>query len=316
MCCLFGLMDRSHSFNGRERGIMLNHLARASEARGTDATGIAFINRGHMKVYKRPMAAHMLRLRIPEDATTVIGHTRLTTQGNQKYNPNNHPWCSSVCKDTFALAHNGVLHNDLWLRKSLNLPTTKVETDSYIAVQLIEHRRGLSFDSLRYMAEKVEGSFAFSILDQKNQIYLVKGDNPIYLLHFPVYDLYVYASTAGILTDALVRMPFNFGKPEEIPLTCGDILCLSPTEEPKRETFDNKYFDYGCWGRYYSMPRLYHTPSSQPTYSCSSFETDYIEDLKTVASAYGFTPETIDELLDSGCTPEELEDLLYCYTEV
>ena len=87
MCCLFGLMDRSHSFNGRERGIMLNHLARASEARGTDATGIAFINRGHMKVYKRPMAAHMLRLRIPEDATTVIGHTRLTTQGNQKYNP-------------------------------------------------------------------------------------------------------------------------------------------------------------------------------------------------------------------------------------
>ena len=123
---------------------MINCLARSSEARGTDATGIAYNSRNRMRIYKRPMAAHKLRLRVPEDATTIIGHTRLTTQGNAKLNYNNHPWAGRSGQEVFALAHNGVLHNDTWLRKSLKLPKTKVETDSYIAVQLIEQKRALT----------------------------------------------------------------------------------------------------------------------------------------------------------------------------
>lgn len=59
----------------------------------------------------------------------------------------------------FALAHNGVLYNDKALRRSLHLPGTKIETDSYAAVQLIERQKALSFSSLRSMAESVEGSF-------------------------------------------------------------------------------------------------------------------------------------------------------------
>ncbi|UQT46789.1 hypothetical protein M5E87_16235 [Flavonifractor plautii] len=39
------------------------------------------------------------------------------------------------------MAHNGVLHNDGYLRRSLSLPKTKIETDSYIAVQLIEQKK-------------------------------------------------------------------------------------------------------------------------------------------------------------------------------
>ena len=31
-----------------------------------------------------------------------------------------------------------------------------------------------------------------------------------------------------------------------------------------------------------------------------------------VASAYGYSPESIDEMFQSGYTPEEIEDLLYC----
>ena len=244
MCCLFGLMDRSHCFTARERSIMLNHLARASEARGTDATGIAFNNRGHMKVYKRPMPAHMLRLRIPEDAITVMGHTRLTTQGNQKHNYNNHPWKSDLCKEPFALAHNGILYNDSWLKKSLKLPPTRTETDSYVAVQLIEQQGALTFESLKYVAEKVQGSFAFSVLDHQNRIYLVKGNSPLCLYYFPTYDTYMYTSTKAILLDALSSMLLYFGKPEEIRLSCGDILLLSPTEEPRKESFDTGYFDY------------------------------------------------------------------------
>ena len=316
MCCLFGLLDRSYSFTSRERSIMLNCLAKASEARGTDATGIAYNNRGHMKVYKRPIPAHRLRLRVPEDAISVIGHTRLTTQGNQKYNPNNHPWCSHSNKAPFALAHNGVLHNDTWLRKTMKLPPTKIETDSYIAVQLIEHMRALSFESLRFMAEKVEGSFAFSILDHLNQVYLVKGDNPLCIYYFPTFNIYMYASTKAILTDALISMPFYLGKPEEIHLFCGDMILLSPTDDPKHETFDTKHFEYSCWDLLYPSTRFRLYGSAQPSYSFSDYEVEYMEELKTVAASYGFTPESIDEMLNSGCTPEEIEDMIYCYTEI
>lgn len=45
--------------------------------------------------HERTTRLRLLRLRVPEDATTIIGHTRLTTQGKQRYNENNHPWRSA-----------------------------------------------------------------------------------------------------------------------------------------------------------------------------------------------------------------------------
>ena len=106
----------------------------------------------------------------------------------------------------FALAHNGVLYNDMTLRKGLHLPKTKIQTDSYIAVQLIEQKKALNFDSLKYMAEEVEGSFTFTVLDRRDRLYIVKGDNPLCLLHLPSLGLYLYASTEEILRRAMSQM--------------------------------------------------------------------------------------------------------------
>ena len=63
----------------------------------------------------------------------------LTTQGNEKFNYNNHPFYGHADKN-FAFAHNGVLYNDIEVRKEKHLPKTKIETDSYVAVQLIEQQ--------------------------------------------------------------------------------------------------------------------------------------------------------------------------------
>ena len=112
---------------------------------------------------------------------------------------------------TFALAHNGVLDNDISLRKSLHLSRTRIETDSYIAVQLIVQKGILNFDSLRYMAELLEGSFTITVLGDDGSFYIVKGDNPFCLYHYPRKGLYLYASTEAILQQALRRMPGNFG---------------------------------------------------------------------------------------------------------
>ena len=100
-----------------------------------------------------------------------------------------------------------VLSNDKILSNTLKLPKSKVETDSYIAVQLLEHKGNLSMDSIKFMAESVEGSFSFSILDDHNNLYIVKGDSPISILHFKDLKLFVFASTDKILWNALINSP-------------------------------------------------------------------------------------------------------------
>lgn len=112
-----------------------------------------------------------------------MGHTHLATQGNQKFNQNHHLFYGHADKD-FSFAHNCVLYNNVELRNTKNLPETHIETDSYIAVQLIEQQKKLDFDSLKNMAKTVRGNFNFTVLDEDNSLYIVKGINPMYLLHF------------------------------------------------------------------------------------------------------------------------------------
>lgn len=102
----------------------------------------------------------------------------MTTQGSARRNYNNHPFPGRTGAVDFALAHNGVLYNDVALRDSLHLPKTKIQTDSYIAVQLLQRQNRLDFSSLRNMAEQVSGSFTFTVLDGADNLYFVKGDNP------------------------------------------------------------------------------------------------------------------------------------------
>ncbi len=122
-------------------------MSQESEARGTDATGIAYNFGGKMRIYKRPIPVHRLHIRIPNGVNIVMGHTRMTTQGNAKENYNNHPFTGRCDGKSFALAHNGTLLNDDILQE--NLPKTHINTDRYVAVQLLEQSGTLDFSSLK-----------------------------------------------------------------------------------------------------------------------------------------------------------------------
>ena len=69
-------------------------------------------------------------------------------------------------------------------------------------MQLIEQQKSLNLSSLKCMAEQVEGSFSFSVLSEQDDLWLVKGDNPLTIVHFPKVGVYAYASTAEILNKA------------------------------------------------------------------------------------------------------------------
>lgn len=309
MCCLFGMINYGHTLTGKTMARMLSALSAECEARGTDATGIAYADNGRLYIYKKPLPAHKLRFYLPDRAHVVMGHTRMTTQGSEKKNYNNHPFNGFAGKTSFALAHNGVLHNDMRLRKTLKLPKTLIETDSYIAVQLLEQKKALSYNSLKYMAEKVEGSFTFTVLDSHENLYIIKGDNPMCLFHFPRLGLYLYASTEEILSKAVKRMWLSYEKPVRIDIVCGDILRIDRGGQIDSASFDitNLFLS----ARY---PWFY--PGHHPVYtSCSAADNadkEYLSELKSVAASFGYSPEAIEGLLQEGFSTDELEELLYC----
>ena len=158
MCALFGWLDYKGIVSDRLLKKLTQALANAAEERGTDASGIAYVKDGKVTIYKRPKPAHKLRFNAPNGTRAVMGHTRMTTQGNENFNYNNHPFYGHADVN-FAFAHNGVLYNDKELRMEKHLPQTQIETDSYVAVQLLEQQSKLDFDSLKGMAELVQGRF-------------------------------------------------------------------------------------------------------------------------------------------------------------
>ena len=304
MCCLFGLIDYQHTLTAKQKNQIISALATAAEARGTDATGIAYNSGGRLRIYKRPVPGHRMRFHISQDAAAIIGHTRATTQGSALKNRNNHPFEGYTAASRFALTHNGVLFNDTILRRQLHLPKTNIETDSYIGVQLIEEKGTLDFSSLGYMAEQVEGSFSFAVLDDRDRVYLVKGDSPICIYHYPARGIYLYASTEAILKQALQQIKVNFGKPTHIPLDCGELLRITVDGTMERGTFDDT-----------KLLRCYTPFNWQCGFRRPSAEKSYVQELKDVAAAFGYCPEDVDNLLSYGFSPFEIEEYFYSCQE-
>lgn len=308
MCAVFGLLDFNGKLSAAERLRMFKALGGVAEVRGTDATGVAYVQNGAIQIQKAPRPAHKMRWRIAPDARYIMGHTRMTTQGSEHRNQNNHPFLGKAGKLPFALAHNGVLYNDDKLRQIHKLPQTKIETDSYVAVQLLEREGNLSTQSLQLMAESLDGSFTITILDAKSNLHFIKGNNPLTILLLPDMGSYLYASTEEILYNALEALGMADVNTVDIRIDPGDIMCIdskgqrSVTHFDDSKLYHSQYTFWPGWGRGYTDTIL---GSQEP------FDQMYLDELKSVAVYYGYTPESIDRLIRQGFLPEDIEELLY-----
>jgi len=310
MCALYGIHDYGDYFNSRQKNIIMAVLSMESETRGIDATGISYVHDNRLQIYKRPIPAHKMRYNVPEKVKVIMGHTRMTTQGNEKKNENNHPFFGRVKNNTFSLAHNGILHNDSFLRQSMNLPKTNIETDSYIAVQLIEKENAVTFDSLRKMAETVVGSFVFTVLDKHNNLYFVRGDNPICVYHFADRGFYLYASTEEILQSSLVRLGIDKWYSHRVPIDTGDILRINrigDIDKAKFQVTEYYHLYYGYYSRYdYDWNTV---PEKDNKYNDDYRE--YLAILKQTAQSYGYTGKDIDDMIAEGWSLVDIEQIIY-----
>lgn len=303
MCGLFGFV-----YYGKKglkgAGKLLEELAWEASVRGIDATGYAYRHKGRIQIDKAPKSAYEMKYLLPKNVRTVMGHTRATTQGSAKHNYNNHPFKGKHGKKEFAFAHNGVLDNEFEIRDKYDIAPNKIQTDSYVACQLMEKLGDFSMESLKTVGETVEGMFTFTYMDDKENLYIIKNDSPLTILHFPALQLYVYASTDDIIFNALSR--FNGTRNEfidmvihgdftveNIPIKAGDILVVSPNGrlnkgefKPRERSWNNPlYAVAGCWDY------------SSYCY-CEEDEDEWYKEL------------LLDEALEIGVTEEEFKKLL------
>lgn len=208
MCGVFGF--NNYGENKIDLESLAKNLGIGAASRGLHSTGISYNYNGKLHIRKKPVSAYVFNFKLPGRVTSLMGHTRHATQGPAKDNYNNHPFRGKVQEGQFAFAHNGIIYNDYSLQKSL--PHTKIKTDSYVGVQLIEQQKTLDFDSLVYMSEQVSGNFTFTLLDDRDNMYFVKGSNPIYILDFRELGIIVYASTKEIVHNAVLKDPILYSE--------------------------------------------------------------------------------------------------------
>lgn len=272
MCGLFGFVYYGKKGLKNAEGL-LEKLAWESAIRGTHATGYSFVNKGRVVIEKAPKTAYEMKYLLPKNIRTVMGHTRHTTQGDYKKNYNNHPFKGKHGKNEFAFAHNGVLDNEFEIREDFGIEANKIQTDSYVACQLMEKMGDFSMESLKTVGETVEGMFTFTYMDDRENLYIIKNDSPLTILHFPALQLFVYASTDDILFNSLIQFDLTREtimdsllydnvkwQVENIPVKAGDIIKITPRGKierskfkPKERTWNNPlYAVAGCWWNYSS----------------------------------------------------------------
>lgn len=301
MCAIFGVLDYQGKLSPAQRLALFRALADAAQMRGTDASGVAYVHNGAIQIQKAPRPACKMRWRIAPEARYLMGHTRMTTQGAASRNYNNHPFSGRAGNLPFALAHNGVIYNDMELRCTGRLPATKIETDSYVAVQLLEQAGRLCPDTLRRMAEQLEGSFTITVLDGKNTLYLVRGNNPLTIRLYPRLGCYLYASTGEILNMALTALGLSRLAYTDVPVSQGDIMAVDAKGQRAVFRFDDAklrpqgyFFDWG-----------WREPVRRPE------RDDYMETVIEYGKRRGVPERELRLLMDAGYDALDLEEMIY-----
>jgi len=192
---------------------MFTHLLVLSEERGSDATGIAWVNRdGEHRLFKRPAPATELvceeafgeALRDVHNGVTVLmGHTRYKTRGDARVNANNHPLRTGDC----LVTHNGTILNADYLFHRFRFGR-HAEVDSEIIGRIadaciVDGR--IDVKALRNGLALCRGQMSAVIVAKTDPgtVIIAKGNKPLELVYHPKLRVVCYASSAKYLQATL-----------------------------------------------------------------------------------------------------------------
>jgi len=249
MCGIFGYANYGDNLSEEQLAGIFDSFSKACVIRGAHACGIAYIYQNALGVRKEGCDLTKVSFFYPYKANVLTAHCRLSIQKNYADNVNNHPFTGKTRDNTvYAMTHNGILTDLSDMRREFDLPETKVSTDSYFIVQLLGTKPNLNLRTLKEVCETLCGSFSFTVLDDKGNFYICRGDVPVYLVHFEKLGLYLYISTRDLFETALKStFLWNYYKSanletgidgiRKVSLGKGDLLKISPDGSVSKESF-------------------------------------------------------------------------------
>lgn len=166
--------------------ILIKGLKRL-EYRGYDSSGVAIIENGEIKLYKKQgKVAELEELAKDKNVNghIGIGHTRWATHGLPN-DTNAHPHYSG--NEKLAIIHNGIIENYSSLKEGLKLRghEFKSDTDTEVLIHLIEdiqQKTGVALDeAVRMALSEVIGAYAIVIIDKEdpNTLIAAKKSSPL-----------------------------------------------------------------------------------------------------------------------------------------
>jgi glucosamine--fructose-6-phosphate aminotransferase (isomerizing) len=183
---------------------LLNGLSKL-EYRGYDSAGLAVLNEGKINIVKSKGRLKVLSDLIDGgklvNGTVGIGHTRWATHGAPS-DINSHPQSSESGK--FAVVHNGIIENYLYLKNYLINKGVKFvsETDTEVVAQMLDYYyKGDALEAIAKVLDKVEGSYALGIIcsDFPDRVFSVRKDNPL-IVGSGINENYIASDVPAILS--------------------------------------------------------------------------------------------------------------------
>lgn len=230
MCGIFGIIMTGSSKKDLEFfRKSVSTLFKLSESRGKEASGFAVSCGNKIKVYKRPLSASdMLRSReyrhvfddilglkgnnkneVIKTTITLIGHSRLVTDGSQESHDNNQP----VISNGIVGVHNGIVTNvnELWSK----YPTLerKYEIDTEIIFKLLRKfyaTGGSLVGAVRSTFENIYGTASIATLfNDLDFMFLATNNGSLYIGTNEDENIILFASEEYILRTAASKPFFS-----------------------------------------------------------------------------------------------------------
>ncbi|MDT7833444.1 hypothetical protein RQM59_13735 [Flavobacteriaceae bacterium S356] len=222
MCGIFGVITKKEShYDNRFLTKSLKALAKLSETRGKDSSGLCTINhdKNSFEIVKGPIPANELlkRDRVEENLKNIFskknndnyklafGHARLVTNGTQLEDANNQP----VIKNDIICIHNGIVVNvdELWEEHPELVRADEIDTEVLPSLIRNELNKGFSLESsVCKTVNKVFGtaSLAMTFADIEKFV-LTTNNGSLYVLHNNK-DIVFFASERAMLNGLLKKL--------------------------------------------------------------------------------------------------------------
>ena len=258
MCGIAGVITKDNIKLSKEKMTKRNKIFQgllvAMEDRGGQSAGVAFIDKGIIKIAKSPVKASIFinnkrfKKLLNANYPLIIGHTRLATTGDVSKR-NAHPFLRS----DIVGVHNGIIYNQESFHKF------NYEVDSEIIFDLLAR----SNNNYKKSFKKLSGNFAIAwtkIQKDKYELYLVRDGNPLYLAYVKELKTWFYCSTMEAL-QAVILSHYNSIDLKSLPLC--KVVTVSQDLKMKKEDVSFKWQSYNYNGRsyayddedYYSRPK-------------------------------------------------------------